>query len=358
LAFAAFRRPFVVTDGGFTETRRSVVPARCRADATASSPSPRLRRARSRAGSAFADPSSLGIVPHRVPLLRRARGCPLHGLVASADRVVEPPRPPVPSSWFRTTSTAFSIRGFRACCSPVPDLGFAGFRHGSGVPSEEASAVSALPTSAYPSKVSLAGSRTPSPGPAPLVSFVPHRSGVRSAPSLPPGAAPTLRRPPRGLDRLPGRASRVPRIRARSAPPGFNPMDRTTGLATRRVPAPAAGFPATCACVEPGSSSPRGEPGRRTSSAVPEGTDRPPCARTHDAGAPQHVPSTSDPEIRGGRLPKPFPRGFDPGPPWWGGCSRSRQRPSARRFPRRTWPAITRMTAIGRLQGVSPPTSP
>jgi len=34
----------------------------------------------------------------------------------------------VPSSWFRTTSTVFSARSSRACCIPLPVVGFAAFR--------------------------------------------------------------------------------------------------------------------------------------------------------------------------------------------------------------------------------------
>jgi hypothetical protein len=38
------------------------------------------------------------------------------------------PRNPVPSSWFRTTSTVSSARRSRACCIPLPVLGFVAFR--------------------------------------------------------------------------------------------------------------------------------------------------------------------------------------------------------------------------------------
>jgi hypothetical protein len=34
----------------------------------------------------------------------------------------------VPPSWFRTTSTAFSVRRLQACCILLPILGFAAFR--------------------------------------------------------------------------------------------------------------------------------------------------------------------------------------------------------------------------------------
>jgi len=36
----------------------------------------------------------------------------------------------VPPSWFLTTSTAFSARRLRVCCTPLPALGFAAFREG------------------------------------------------------------------------------------------------------------------------------------------------------------------------------------------------------------------------------------
>jgi len=36
-------------------------------------------------------------------------------------------RHPVPSSWFLTTSTAFSARRLRVCCTPLPALRFAAF---------------------------------------------------------------------------------------------------------------------------------------------------------------------------------------------------------------------------------------
>jgi hypothetical protein len=36
-------------------------------------------------------------------------------------------RSPVPSSWFRTTSTVFSAHGSQACCILLPTLGFASF---------------------------------------------------------------------------------------------------------------------------------------------------------------------------------------------------------------------------------------
>jgi hypothetical protein len=65
----------------------------------------------------------LGFLPplHRPALLRLLRG---------AEAPTGDPRPGnrlVPPSWFRTTSTVFSGTGSRACCIPLPILGFAAF---------------------------------------------------------------------------------------------------------------------------------------------------------------------------------------------------------------------------------------
>jgi hypothetical protein len=48
---------------------------------------------------------------------------------ASASR--EPPSPHVPPSWFRTTSAVSSSGSSRACCIPLPILGFVAFPSGS-----------------------------------------------------------------------------------------------------------------------------------------------------------------------------------------------------------------------------------
>jgi hypothetical protein len=48
---------------------------------------------------------------------------------ASASR--EPPSPHVPPSWFRTTSAVSSSGSSRACCVPLPILGFVAFPTGS-----------------------------------------------------------------------------------------------------------------------------------------------------------------------------------------------------------------------------------
>jgi hypothetical protein len=264
---------------------------RCRTDATASTPSPRLRRARSRAGSAHADPSSPEIVPHRVPLLRRARGCPLHGLVSSADRVVEPPRLPVPSSWFRTTSTAYSTRGVRACCSPVPDLGFAGFRHGPGVASEEASAVSALLTSAIPSEgfpspvaVPHHWGLLPSCRTSPTeVGFAPRRRCQRVA-------APTVRRPPRGHRPVARAGVAGSRNHARPDTSGVTPIVR--GPISR--PARADGRRRTATTRIRPSNPGRARLAANRAAGPPTGARRhqPTSPRSHDAaGAGSHDPS-------------------------------------------------------------------
>lgn len=67
--------------------------------------------------------------PLKSPLRRFVRARPLPGALAGSLR----PRrcylrSPVPSSWSLTTSTASSARGLRACCVPLPTLGFIAFR--------------------------------------------------------------------------------------------------------------------------------------------------------------------------------------------------------------------------------------
>jgi hypothetical protein len=63
---------------------------------------------------------------------------------------------PVPSSWFRTTSTVSSACGSRACCSSVPDLGSTGFRRTAAFASRETRRMRAgsSPVRSYPSKAS------------------------------------------------------------------------------------------------------------------------------------------------------------------------------------------------------------
>jgi hypothetical protein len=59
--------------------------------------------------------------------------------------------------------------GFLACCSPVPDMGFAGFQGSPSLPTEDGSDEVHIPTSAPPSEgLFLVGSRSPSLGSAPF----------------------------------------------------------------------------------------------------------------------------------------------------------------------------------------------
>jgi len=55
------------------------------------------------------------------PLIRHPRPASTPSDVAIAFGKSVPPDSLVPSSWFRTTSTAFSAEEFRACCIPVPE---------------------------------------------------------------------------------------------------------------------------------------------------------------------------------------------------------------------------------------------
>jgi hypothetical protein len=71
-------------------------------------------------------PASLALASREIrrvnsPLLRHARLRPLPAGVATAIGKPGPTGSLVPSSWFRTTSTAFSAEEFRACCIPVPE---------------------------------------------------------------------------------------------------------------------------------------------------------------------------------------------------------------------------------------------
>lgn len=74
----------------------------------------------------------------------------------------------VPPLWSSTTSTVFSAFGFRAYCSSVPDMGFAGFLGSPSLSTEDDSDEVRIPTSAPPSEgLLLVGSRSPSLGSAP-----------------------------------------------------------------------------------------------------------------------------------------------------------------------------------------------
>jgi len=154
LAFAAPAMPFVVTDGGFADNsiRRRIEPFPVRS--TASTRSPRLRRSRSRAGSAERRIlPSLGF--SRCPLLRRTCGRPLPDRAAFATRSFGP--------WCHH-GFSFRPRGFAPPrrLPPTPQapsmlqLGAGpGVRRVSrrpGVAPEEASARPAFPAGASPSK--------------------------------------------------------------------------------------------------------------------------------------------------------------------------------------------------------------
>ena len=69
------------------------------------------------------DPVSRERVPGWIPA---ERPLPRASLRASVPR--SQPRNPVPSAWFHTTSTVSSARRSRACCIPLPVMGFAAFR--------------------------------------------------------------------------------------------------------------------------------------------------------------------------------------------------------------------------------------
>jgi hypothetical protein len=87
----------------------------------------------------------------------------------------------VPSSWFRTTSTVSSARRLRACCIPLPVMGFAAFR-ASPAPSPttgkpiDGGRRTCRPRSALhtPRRI-LGSSRTTSPWPLPPCRWLSHR---------------------------------------------------------------------------------------------------------------------------------------------------------------------------------------
>jgi hypothetical protein len=68
----------------------------------------------------------------------------------------------------------------RACCIPVPDMGFAGFPWSPSSPPEDDSDEVYIPTSATPFEgLLLVGSRTPSLGPAPFLTVRTRSDGNR-----------------------------------------------------------------------------------------------------------------------------------------------------------------------------------
>jgi hypothetical protein len=138
----------------------------------------------------------------RVPLLRWTHPRPLpprFRLLSSSgsDRSM-PTSVLVPSLWDLTTSTVCSAYELRACCIPVPDLGFAGFQWSPSSPSEEGSDRVLVPTSAVPFEgLLLVGSRTPSLGSAPFLTVRIRSDGNRrptDEPALTNGVTPCVSR--------------------------------------------------------------------------------------------------------------------------------------------------------------------
>jgi hypothetical protein len=103
-----------------------------------------------------ARPSSPGI-HFWVPLLRRARGRPLPDAVASALRARLPSRCfPFRPRGFAPPRRFSPGRGSRACCIPVPDMGFVPFRRGIACSTRGwlRSTARFPATCSYPSKIS------------------------------------------------------------------------------------------------------------------------------------------------------------------------------------------------------------
>jgi hypothetical protein len=167
LAFVASRRPFIVTDGGFTrvssERRTGTLPLRIDRLHTFTSPPTRPVPGRIRTRILPPRSSLPGSPPPTYPRVStprprlRDRSVPWghHGISFRPRGFAPPRRLPPP-------------RELRACCSPVPDLGFAGFRHGSSVGSRKSpGSTTRSPPAHTLRRLSLAGSRTPSLGPFP-----------------------------------------------------------------------------------------------------------------------------------------------------------------------------------------------
>lgn len=88
---------------------------------------------------ATSSPASHGIRSERVPLLRLAPARPLPVVLPRPSASRFPPSGPVPSSWFRTTSTVFSAHGVPGLLHPGAGRGsqcfkFNGFRSAPGDP--------------------------------------------------------------------------------------------------------------------------------------------------------------------------------------------------------------------------------
>jgi hypothetical protein len=71
-------------------------------------------------------PSRAAVASIAIRVTAAERPLPRASLRASVPR--SHPRDPVPSPWFRTTSTVSSARRSRACCIPLPVMGFAAFQ--------------------------------------------------------------------------------------------------------------------------------------------------------------------------------------------------------------------------------------
>jgi hypothetical protein len=200
----------------------AVVPCRCRRQRAAfvttrngPSRSSHDRRAIGhpivRASVAFASPSKPPLCPGRLDRTEiRSAGLlswdsPVRpSIVSLRDRVsagVATGRGPgspdperLPPSWFRTTSTVCRPRRSRACCIPLPILGFAAFRYAALTPDEPELRAARTPRDAhsYPSKNPLVGSRTTSPWP--LLSCG-SRITSRARPLAQPGRTGERRRP-------------------------------------------------------------------------------------------------------------------------------------------------------------------
>jgi hypothetical protein len=138
----------------------------------------------------------------RSPLRRTQRGSPLRA-DAHAPTVGTglPPPVHVPSSWFRTTSTACSSCTLRAYCSALPTMGFTAFQEArSGRPARDCPPRDAcLPSEAFPPPAA-AGVATCGPAsPAPILA-----DRHRSPQALPPRPSPPRHSAPDAVTRIQG----------------------------------------------------------------------------------------------------------------------------------------------------------
>jgi len=121
------------------------------------------------------------------PGVRHRASTPTHVAVCFGPEENHP-RNPVPSSWFRTTSTVSSARRSRACCIPLPVMGFAAFLESDSRspawqarPRREDRHPSSRRTS-YPPKVSSTAAVPRHRGRCPRAVGHPSRSAPRSTP--------------------------------------------------------------------------------------------------------------------------------------------------------------------------------